>query len=139
MYSKIKLGLISYLISFQALACPQPVTPLKKGEQAPCTGFLFSPEKELELRIRNEEYKLLLEQSNLYLQQKELFVKELATTEKIAEKEREKAEIWRKLAEESSLKYIESEEDRGFRDWLFLIAGVGLTVAAGYAVGAASK
>jgi len=69
----------------------------------------------------------------------ELYKKELQTTEQIVEKEQKKAELWREAAETSTKKYIESEENRGKRDWLFLISGVVLTVAAGYAVGAASK
>lgn len=133
-----KLILISSLISAQVYACPGPVTPLQKGEQAPCFGYLFSPEKELQLRIRNEEYKLLLEQSKLYLNQKDLLIKELEITEKIADKERQKAELWRNLAEKTTAKYIESQDSKGARDWIMLLTGVGLTVAAGWAVGQAN-
>lgn len=118
--------------------CP-PVTPLEKGDKAPCSGYLFTPEKELELRIKNEEYKILIEQVKLYLQQNEVYKKELQTSEAIIAKEREKAELWRAAAEKSTEKYLKVEEGRTVRDWTFLVSGIVLTVAAGYAVGAANN
>lgn len=33
------------------VTCPQKVISLKEGSPAPCTGYLFSPETELEARI----------------------------------------------------------------------------------------
>lgn len=119
--------------------CPKPVTPLEKGEQAPCSGFLFSPEKEQELRIKNEQYKLLMEESKLYIQQIELYRKEVTVTDEIVKKERDKAEVWRKAAEDSTERYVKLEEARTTRDWMFLVAGVGLTVLAGWSVGQAAK
>jgi CHAT domain-containing protein len=127
------------LFANSALACEKPVTPLTQGQQAPCTGFLFSPEKEKQLRLLNEDYQLLLEQSQLYLKQKELYKQELEETDKIVEKEKQKAELWRKVAEDTTLKYTQVQEARGTRDWLFLIGGVVLTIGAGYALGQAAK
>lgn len=34
-----------------AASCPKPVVLLQEGSPAPCTGYLFSPETELEARI----------------------------------------------------------------------------------------
>lgn len=136
--SVIYLALAAYSTNSFA-DCSKPVTPLTQGEQAPCTGFLFSPAKELELRLRNEDYNFLLEQSKLFIQQKESYKKELEQTEQIVEKERQKAELWRKVAEDTTLKYTEVQERRGTRDWLFLGAGVLLTIGAGYALGQAAK
>lgn len=132
--------LVGSLFSTQVQAqCEKPVTPLQKGEQAPCEGFLFSPEKELQLRKQNEEYKLLMEQTKLHIQQIELYKLQLETTATLIEKEQQKAELWRKAAEESTLKLVSSNEHKQSRDLLFILAGVGLTVAAGYAVGQVSK
>lgn len=135
---KIMSLILVFAFSSKALADCQPVTPLVTGEKAPCAGFLFSPEKELQLRIMNEDYKYLKEEVNLYIQQKELYKQELDDTQKIADKEAQKAELWRKAAEDSTKKYVEVQEARTMRDWLFLVAGVGLTVAAGWSLGQAA-
>ncbi len=132
-------ALSASLFTQSAFACDKPVTPLEKGQQAPCTGFLFSPDKEKQLRLQNQEYKILLEESNLYLQQRDFLKKELEESDKIVTKEREKAELWRKVAEDTTLKYTQVQDNRGTRDWLFLIGGVVLTVGAGYAIGQAAK
>jgi len=53
--------------------------------------------------------------------------------------EAEKSELWRARAEDSTKKLVETESNRGLRDALFLILGIGLTVGAGAAVGAIAK
>lgn len=131
------IAIISY--SSNALACQNPVTPLSKGEQAPCAGFLFSPDKERELRLLNEDYKFLLEQTKLYLQQKDLYQKELAATEVIVKKEQEKAELWRQTAMKTTEQYVDLKDKQQTRDWIMLLSGVGLTVLAAWSVGQASK
>lgn len=40
-------------------ACDQDVTYLNSGDSAPCNGYLFSPEKEFEVRVKVEENKYL--------------------------------------------------------------------------------
>lgn len=136
----IALILVSCIMTGPVLAqCPKPVIHLEKGEQAPCSGYLFSPQKELELRIKNEEYKVLLEQSKIYIQQTELYRKELEVTEQIINKEQAKTEVWRKAAEDSTARYIKLEEARTTRDWIFLVSGIGLTVLSGWAIGQAAK
>lgn len=136
---KLLAVLLSLSLTTKAFSECKPVTPLNKGDVAPCTGYLFTPEKELELRIKNEEYKILLEQSKLYLQQKELYQSQIADLEKIATKEREKSELWRNAAETTTEKYVKLEESRTTRDWVFLVSGVGLTVLSGWAIGQAAK
>jgi len=140
MFKKVTTCLVLVMFSTSGLAnCLRPVTPLKKGEHSPCTGFLFSPQKELELRIKNEEYKLLQEEVRVFLLKKDFYIKEIEESEVIINKEREKAELWRKLAEDTTLKYTKLQDNRGYRDWLFLIGGVVLTVGSGYALGQAAK
>ena len=137
--SKITSILLAIVFSSKALADCSPVTPIEAGEVAPCPGFIFSPAKELELRQKNEDYKLLLEQVKIYQQQKDLFKQQLDISDKIVAKEEQKAEIWRTQAEASTQKLIETQERQGTRDWVFLVSGIVLTVAAGYAVGQAHK
>lgn len=46
-------------ISFAS--CKQPVTYLGLGERAVCSGYLFSPEKEAEVRNLVQRYEILVE------------------------------------------------------------------------------
>lgn len=119
--------------------CQQNVKVLHKGEEAPCRGFLFSPEKELEVRIAIQDKELQKQEIEIKDKKIKLLLKDLSTVESIIDKEREKSELWRIRAEESTKKLIESEEGRGKRDFWFVVLGVALTVGAGYAVGQAAN
>lgn len=59
--------LVLLLLTPQARAtCTQPVQKLEQGQSSPCSGFLFSDEKEVEVRIKVIErnyYKELYEKS----------------------------------------------------------------------------
>jgi hypothetical protein len=119
--------------------CQKPVTLLEEGASAPCRGYLFTPPKELEVRIQNEENKLL----NKEIEFKDLKIdklnKSLLESDKIIELEQQKAELWRARAEDSTRKLVESEDGRGRRDFWMVVLGVALTVGAGYAVGQAAR
>lgn len=131
--------LVSLSISVPAQAKCRPVTFLTAKEPAPCDGYLFTPEKELEIRIKNEERKLLLEQLDLYARQNSLYKQELDASEIIIIREREKSDLWARSAEQCMQQKLKFEERSSFRDWLFLIGGVLLTVASGYAINSANK
>jgi hypothetical protein len=45
------LSLLILFFNFAGWSCPSNVTKLNKGEAAPCTGYLFNLETELEARI----------------------------------------------------------------------------------------
>lgn len=45
-------------------ACNKPVTYLTEGSTTLCTGYLFSPEKELEVRIKVENFDNIMEIKN---------------------------------------------------------------------------
>lgn len=47
--------LLASSLSF-ATVCPQPVKYLTEGSAAPCAGYLFSPEKEQEVRIKIDQF-----------------------------------------------------------------------------------
>jgi hypothetical protein len=115
------------------------VTVLNKAEKAPCRGYLFSPEKEKEVYIKIEENKLLKKEIELKDLKIEFFLTDVKDVEAISKREAEKAELWRVRAEDSTKKLVESESKRGMRDILFLILGIGLTLGAGVAMGAAAK
>ena len=139
MRNKLISIIVTWLIlhSQISLGCVNPATQLKKGEEAPCTGILFSPEKEKEVRIKIQEHEVLEEQIRLQKVKIELLLSNEEYLNKIYKLEAEKAELWRIRAEESTEKLMSSAQNRGKRDWLFLITGVVLTVGAGYAVGQA--
>ena len=119
--------------------CNKQVTLLNEGTPAPCRGYLFTPEKEAEVRLMNEDFKLTQQELQLKDKKIELLVKDIKDTEFIIKREQEQAELWRKMAEDSTLKLIKTDENRGRRDWLMMLLGVAVTVGAGYAVGQASK
>src|SRR5690606_28862076 len=113
--------------------CPKPVTSLEQGAQAPCSGFLFSKEKEREVRLMAEDYKLLQEEVEIKNKKLELTLKDLRLSDDIILKERERAELWRLTAEKSTLELVKVNENRGNRDLLMILLGVVVTVGAGYA------
>lgn len=41
---------------FTFAACKEPVTYLLEGSKAPCVGYLFTPEKELQVRTTAEQF-----------------------------------------------------------------------------------
>lgn len=140
---KLITALLSSLIMFQgpasAALCPNPVTFLKKGDITACEGYLFSPEKELQVRLINEEFKLIKGQNEIKVKIIRALEKDVNTMEFILQKEQEKAELWRLAAENTTLKYIELEGNRTKRDLLFLGGGILLTVLSGWAIGQAAN
>lgn len=118
--------------------CEQSVKLLQRGEPAPCNGYLFSPEKNQELFIINEEHKLYKKEIEI----KDLMINNLNNNIKlqddISKKSKEQAELWEKRAKESTQQLFETQQSRGTRDFMFILLGVGLTVFAGWAVGQAN-
>lgn len=49
------LSLFLYL-EYSFAACDKPVNYLQEGTTTPCSGYLFTPEKELEVRIKIANY-----------------------------------------------------------------------------------
>lgn len=119
--------------------CPKPVTSLEEGAKAPCTGYLFTPEKELEVRLMKKESDLLkAETENLNLMVDKYEKKEVEYT-KIIDLQIDKTELWKTKAEDITLKYVAVEENRTKRDFGFILMGIGLTVLAGWSMGQASR
>jgi len=119
--------------------CLKKVTKIEEGEPAPCSGFLFTPMAEGEVRIRLEEAVLIEEETKVKDRIIKVYKLDVAAIEEIHKKEREKAELWRVRAEDSTLKLVEAESGRGTRDIIFILLGIGLTVGAGFAVGQAGR
>ena len=131
---------LATIISFNSFAqCPKPVQYVEKGNTVNCTGFLFSPEKELELRIKNEEYKLLMEQTNLYIQQLEFYKKEVETREKIIKIQEDKVELWKNSADNYSTKYLELKDKQQREEYYLFASGIGVTLMTALALSQLTK
>lgn len=129
---------LSLPINSFAAECQVPVKLLEEGSPAPCRGYLFSPEKELDVRIKVKDYSLLKQENEVLNQMIERLNKKNSESEKIIDLEIQKTELWKTRAEDITLKYVSVEENRGKRDFMFILMGVGLTVLAGWAVGQAA-
>ncbi len=120
-------------------ACEKNVYHLLEGEKTPCEGYLFSPKKELELRLMFESIPFLEKEIKLKDELIDSYKINNEISEKIIKKEQQKAEMWRTLAENNTLTLIRTKDDQKKRDWWFFMGGVLCTVAAGFAVGQAAK
>lgn len=119
--------------------CSFPVTLLEKDQPAPCQGYLFSPEREKQLRLLNEDYKLTKEELSIKNKQLDLYkiqVDNLSVAGKLSE---EKSILWQTRAEQAVEKTVSLEQSRQTRDLLFVLSGVVLTVLAGWAIGQAAR
>jgi hypothetical protein len=60
---------LMFTSSLAHAGCPTPVSYLTEGSKASCNGYLFSPEKELEVRTKLEHYddmsQLIVQQDGL--------------------------------------------------------------------------
>lgn len=130
---------LSLAVNCLATECSVPVKLLEEGSPAPCKGFLFSPDKELEVRLMKKDYELVkleVETTNAIIDRYKKKEYEFA---KVIELETQKADLWKARAEDITSKYVTLEDNRGRRDFMFVLAGIGLTVLAGYAIGQAAQ
>lgn len=125
--------------SISFAGCQKPVQYIKKDDPAFCEGYLFSIEKEKEIRVKvieNDYLKLEIENKNklinFYKEQEKILYE-------ISEEERKKSKLWRDMAEESTLKLTKIERRSDLENVLWFVGGIFATVASGYAIGQASK
>jgi hypothetical protein len=120
-------------------ACPAPVSVLNEGDKAPCYGFLFSPAKEKELRLLNDDYILLQQKLDLTIKEMQLYKDSLAATNTILKAEQDKSTIWQQSAEKYSNLYTTQQDNRSNRDLICVALGIIITIAAAYGMGQAAK
>lgn len=130
---------LSFSVNSFATECSAPVKLIEENSPAPCRGYLFSPDKELEVRVKVLDYSLLkrnLEDLNKIVDK--LNKKEIEYNE-LLELERKKSDLWKTRAEDITLKYVTLEDNKYRRDYMFILMGIGLTVLAGWTVGQVSS
>ena len=121
----LSLSLISHIAAAQ-------VKYVEKGEPAPYTGYLFTPEKELEVRQANEalKYFKLADETNtriIKLKDDELVLV------------RQQADIWKNQSDALS-KELQEQKNSGFwKQTLYFGLGALLTTALAFGVNKATK
>lgn len=129
---------LSITINSFATECTIPVKLLEEGSQAPCRGYLFSVDKELQVRIMTRDYSLLKDEITSLNTIVDRLQKKDSISNDILQLEMQKTELWKTRAEDITGKYVAVEENRGRRDFLFVLMGIGLTVLAGWSLGQVS-
>ena len=129
---KVSFLLIGVLLarSGSALAdsgCAQPVTLLDVNQASPCRGWLFSPEKEVELYKEDQSYKLLQQQDLIKDNQISLYKDQITNLQSALDASQKQSEVWQNKAIDYNQKYSSIESDTTKRDVLFYAAGI-LTV-----------
>lgn len=138
---KVISGILTLTMTGQAFAasCTQPVYALSTGQASPCDGYLFSVAKEAELRLMDQDYTLLKDEDAIKDKQLTLYKQEVTDLDTAVDKQKQEIQLWQKASEDATQKYVTLEERAAWRDYLMLGLGVGLTIGAAYAVGAASR
>ena len=144
MLNKLLVFILGFTIAFapfraMGAVCPNPVTLLNEGAASPCRGYLFSEAEEFKMFKLNEDHRLLQVQFDTQNKIVEDQKKQLIDLSGVATLEQQKSDLWRVKAENSTKDLIEVKEGQGRRDLLFIGLGILLTVASGFAIGAASK
>lgn len=130
---------LSILFSSAALAgftseCLNPVAPLKKGEVAQCTGYLFSKLTEAQARHTIVQVKLIQQELEILIQQNSDLKEEITNYAQALAAEQKKSKEWQDTALKYSTKYEETQSNRATRDALFFAAGIGFTIVAGIGI-----
>jgi hypothetical protein len=121
------LVLMTMLLIFNtALAC-DPVKFVEKGAAAPCTGYLFTPEKEKEVRMQVIDLQYEKELSLSKDRQIELYKKENAILT-------ERYQIWSVEAKALSSDLSKERNSTFWRNTLYFALGMLITTGVTYAV-----
>lgn len=113
--------------------CAKPVTLLEQGASAPCRGYLFTPEEELQVRIIKKNS--LLDQQEIEglnnivdrLQKKD------SNNEAILKDKDQQIDLWKVRAEDSTLKLVKYDENKQTRDALLVGSGFLLAMLSAWA------
>lgn len=125
------LILYSMILSQAALAC-DPVKYVKKGEVAPCTGYLFTPDKELEVRKTIEELKtsrFIIENNAKLINLKD---ENLSLTNT-------QLKLWQDQSSMLSKQLVDRENSSFWKSTFYFVLGAAVTTGLAFAVNKATK
>lgn len=134
---KLMVLILSILLPLNSFAteCSSPVSLLQEGSPAPCKGYLFSPSKELDVRIMNENFNLLQKEDA----NKDNIISDLSKEndgyKSILQEEQQATELWKSRAVDITTKYVDVESSRQSRDLLFAGLGVLGTILIMWGIG----
>lgn len=114
------------LISSTSIAC-DPVKYLEKGSPAPCTGYLFTPEKEKEVRLKVVELEYEKELNISKSKQIELYKQELQFSD-------ERLKLWNTEALSLNKELVKRQNNDFLKSALFFLLGAAVTTGITYAV-----
>lgn len=127
----IGLSLTFYSEVATAQDCTKNVQALKEGVASPCDGFLFSPKQEQAVRLKDQSYQFQEEQIKILESQTEFYKEQNANSTAAIDAANKKAEMWQKSSDKYAAKYEDATSSRGYRDLIFLGAGVVITIISG--------
>jgi hypothetical protein len=119
-----------------AIAIAAPTTAqvqfVEKGQAAPFTGYLFSPDKEKEARQDSESlrYYKTLDETNIKL---------MALKDREMELIREQSKMWQEQSSELSKQLQQSKDSNFWKTTLYFGLGALLTTALAFGVNQATK
>lgn len=132
---------VAFVFSINCFAtpCQKPVISLFEYQPAPCTGYLFSPEKEKEVRLMNEDYKLATEEIELLDKQVALYKSQQASLESIIASEKQRADLWETKANDYATKFIKERDKSDLSNILYFSLGIVTTILISWSVGQIHK
>lgn len=114
-----------------APTCSEPVHLIEMGAPADCRGYLMSPEKEQEVRLKVQDYDLLKGEVDVLNKSIQNFKSKEEDYDTLVRLETEKAETWRTKAEDATEKLTKADDKK----LLYILEGIGLTVLGAWALG----
>jgi hypothetical protein len=122
-------------INAYSTSCSKNVAYLEEGKTAPCTGYLFSPDQELKVRLLDDQNLFLTDQAKFKDKQLQLYINQAKLSDDLYQKEQQKSVMWRTTAEDATEKLVKADSNRGWRDFAMILVGIGLTCLGAWAVG----
>lgn len=119
--------------------CEKPVTLLAENTPAPCKGFLFSPAKERELRLLDQDYMELSRLQELTEIQLQLSQDSVNKLEYALDAEKEISDTWKQESYKWSKKYTEEIEANNSNRWIYFGGGALTTILTILLVNSLSK
>lgn len=131
---KIVTLLLTFCLTFNTFAgeCDKAVVLLKKGEPAPCEGFLFSPDAEKKASQAVDDVKYYKDLSELLHSRNDLLQKQLLITD-------ERLMLYMKTTDELAQEVVRKQHEDFWQKAVYFGLGVAVTGLAVYGAAQAIK